>query len=527
MSMYDQRSVQQLVNDIYQKGLGAGSAMRVIEREPIPLENPMEQPKEFPTILPETRDILPTQIKFNQERLLPPGPGSKAGEDSSPNYYFLKKESPPQTIANPTPALPVGKQRTDTLPDSQGEQQSIRRDFPILAQKINGHPLIWLDNAATTQKPQCVIDTLSQYYRESNSNVHRGVHTLGNRATDAYETARRKIQQFIGASAPEEIIFLRGTTEAINLVAQTYGRMIRPGSPILLTEMEHHSNIIPWQLLRHATGITLHPIPINDNGDIMLGEYERLLRSRPPLVAVTHVSNVLGTINPIKLIIEMAHAYGARVLIDGAQAVPHLGVNVSELDVDFYTFSGHKIYGPTGIGILYGKNALLEEMPPWQGGGNMIKQVAFDETIYNSLPHKFEAGTGNIADAIGLGTAVDYLQKIGFPRIEQHELVLTAYTVNSLRKIPGLRLFGDPQRRIGVIPFLLKDIDPETLGRRLDESGIAVRAGHHCAQPLMRRYGVTAMARVSLGLYNTREEIDTLVSALKRIISRERASLIK
>lgn len=405
-------------------------------------------------------------------------------------------------------------------PASDFDVEAIRRDFPILQQKVNGQPLIWFDNAATTQKPQVVMDTLDQFYRESNSNVHRGVHALATKATDAYEKAREKIQHFLGASSPEEIILVRGATEAINLVAQTYGRAVfKKGDRIFISVMEHHSNIVPWQMLREVTGAVLQAIPITDSGEIDMDEYEKLLALRPKMVAVTHVSNVLGTINPIRTMVEMAHSYGACVLVDGAQAAAHLPVDVKELDADFYTFSGHKTYGPTGIGVLYGKKNLLEAMPPWQGGGSMIKEVAFEETTYNELPYKFEAGTGNIADAVGLGAAIDYLQKIGRSKLEHYEEKITGYALAELSQIRKLHLIGTSQSKIGVISFLVDGISPEELARHLDEKGIATRVGHHCAQPLMRRYGIESVVRVSFGIYNTRDEIELMVETVKGIVN--------
>ncbi|NLW48994.1 MAG: cysteine desulfurase [Firmicutes bacterium] len=428
-------------------------------------------------------------------------------KDLSDSYYFLK-------ASNRDDLTLLGQS-----PDLTYNVQGIREDFPILQRKVNGHPLIWFDNAATTQKPQVVIEALEKFYRQSNSNVHRGAHSLATEATNAYETAREKVRHFLGASSTAEIVFLRGTTEAINLVAQTYGRkVVGQGDQILLTAMEHHSNIVPWQLLQEATGAIIQAVPITKAGEIDLGEYEKLLTRRPKIVAITHVSNVLGTINPIRKMVAMAHHYGACVLVDGAQAVAHLPVNVRELDADFYVFSGHKIYGPTGIGVLYGKKALLEEMPPWQGGGSMIDRVTFEETNYNKLPYKFEAGTGNIADAVGLGAAIDYLQKIGRSAIEGYEREITRYAMSELARIRGARLFGRSKLKTSVISFLVDGIPPEDLAWDLDRQGIATRVGHHCAQPLMRYYGIEGAIRASLGIYNTREEIDLLVETIRRVL---------
>jgi cysteine desulfurase / selenocysteine lyase len=397
----------------------------------------------------------------------------------------------------------------------------IRDDFPILRQQVNGRNLVWLDNAATTQKPAKVIETLRHYYENDNSNIHRGAHTLARRATDRYEAAREKVQIFIGAKAKEEIIFLRGTTEAINLVAQSYGRKnIGEGDEILITNLEHHSNIVPWQMLAQEKKAILKVIPVNDDGEIILEEYERLLNPRTKLVAITHVSNAIGSIIPVEAMVAAAHRYNARVLIDGAQAVAHFRVNMQGIDPDFYVFSGHKLFGPTGIGVLYGKAELLREMPPWQGGGSMIKNVSFDQTVYNDIPQKFEAGTNNIAGAIGLGAALDYLSNINFEWASRHERELMAYATSALLPIKGLRLIGNAAHKIGALSFVIDGCQPEAISRHLDEEGIAVRAGHHCAQPTMARFNVSGTVRPSFAFYNTREEIDMLVGALKRMLNR-------
>lgn len=395
---------------------------------------------------------------------------------------------------------------------------SIRKDFPILQRRINGRPLVWLDNSATTQKPIHVINALNRYYSEYNSNIHRGAHTLAKLATNAYETAREKVRDFIGAASTEEIIFVRGTTEAINLVAESFGGMnIHTGDEIVLTVMEHHSNIVPWQKLQQSKGAVIKVIPINDRGEVILEEYGKLLSSHTRIVAITHVSNVLGTVNPVRAMVDMAHKHGACVLIDGAQSVPHMGVDVRGLDADFFAFSGHKVYGPTGIGVLYGKKALLEEMPPWQRGGGMIRNVNFNDTTYNSLPYKFEAGTGNIADAIGLGAAIDYIKNIGMDIIERHEKELTFYAMEKLYRIPGLHIIGNAPDKISVISFVIDGVSPENAAYYLNQDGIAVRAGHHCAQPVLNRYGLTSSIRASLGLYNTMEEVDCLVNSVLKI----------
>jgi cysteine desulfurase/selenocysteine lyase len=398
----------------------------------------------------------------------------------------------------------------------------LRQDFPILRQKIHGKPLVYFDNAASSQKPQVIIDALARYYAQDNSNVHRGIHLLSERATAAYEAARLKVQRFLNATSPEEIIFVRGTTEGINLVAQTFGRQnVRAGDEILISAMEHHSNIVPWQLLCEEKGARLRVIPINDAGELIFEEFEHLLGPRTRLVAVNHISNSLGTINPVRRIIETAHRRNVPVLIDGAQAVPHLPVDVRQLDCDFYTFSGHKVYGPTGIGALYGKAELLNAMPPWQGGGDMIASVTFEKTTFNSLPYKFEAGTPNIAGTIGLGAAVDYVQKVGLEAIAAHEHELLRQATELLRKIPGVRIIGNAARKAGVISFVVENppISALDLGGELDLEGIAVRTGHHCCQPVMDRYGIPATARASFALYNTAEEVEFFAGVLRKVVA--------
>ncbi len=397
--------------------------------------------------------------------------------------------------------------------------EKLRQDFPALRQKVRGKPLIYLDNAATSQKPQAVIDTITRYYLSENSNVHRGVHFLSDVATQAYETARTRVRQFLNAAHDREIIFTRGTTESINLVAHSFGRSrLRAGDEILISAMEHHSNIVPWQMVCEEKGARLRVIPINDAGELILEEYERLVSDRTKLVSVVYVSNALGTINPVRQIIALAHRRGIPVLLDGAQAAPHLRVDVQELDCDFYAFSGHKLFGPTGIGILYGKTDLLEAMPPYQGGGDMISAVTFEKTIYNSLPYKFEAGTPHIAGAIGLGAAIDYVQRIGLDRIAAYENDLLAYGTELLSALPGLRIIGAAREKAGVLSFVLEGIHAHDIGTILDHEGIAIRAGHHCAMPVMKRFGVPATARASLAFYNTREELDALAKGLHKVI---------
>ena len=395
----------------------------------------------------------------------------------------------------------------------------IREDFPVLDQMVNGKPLVYLDNAATTQKPQAVIDALVRYYSADNSNVHRGVHTLSQRATEDYDSGRSKARQFLNAASDEEIIFVKGTTDGINLVAHSYARQhLGEGDEIIISTMEHHSNIIPWQVLCQEKGAHLRVIPISDAGELLMDEYESLLSSRTKLVAITHVSNVLGTVNPIKQIVEMAHSQGVPVLVDGAQAPPHMPVDVQKLGCDFYVFSGHKIYGPTGIGVLYGKAELLEAMPPYQLGSDMIKSVTFERTVYNDLPYKFEAGTPNIAGVIGMGAAIDYLTEIGMDRIDNYEHGLLEYGTECLSGIDGVKIVGNAPGKASVLSFVMDCAHPHDIGTILDTEGVAIRTGHHCAQPLMNRYGVPATARASLSFYNTRDEVDLLVKAIDRVI---------
>ncbi len=396
---------------------------------------------------------------------------------------------------------------------------AIRKDFPILQTRVNGKPLVWLDNSATAQKPKSVINALKEYYSKYNSNIHRGAHTLAKLSTDAYEKAREKIRSFIGASSLEEIIFVRGTTEGINLVAETFGEAnIEEGDEIILSIMEHHSNIVPWQNLAKKKGATIKIIPVNKCGELILEEYKNLLSPKTKMVAITQVSNILGTINPIKEIVALAHKVGAIVLVDGAQGIAHIGIDVKEVDADFYVFSGHKIYGPTGIGVLYGKKELLEKMPPYQRGGGMIQNVTFDSTQYSSLPYKFEAGTGNIADAIGLGVAIDYVSNIGINEIMNHEIALTKYAMKRLSELRGLTLIGTAPNKSSVLSFVLSGISPDQAAHKLNEDGIAVRSGHHCAQPVLRDYGYNSAIRASIGIYNTREEIDILANALMKML---------
>ena len=396
---------------------------------------------------------------------------------------------------------------------------AIRNDFPILHQRVNGKDLIWFDNAATTQKPRSVIDAVTRFYERDNSNIHRAAHTLAARSTDAYEGAREKVKNFIGASSTEEIIFVRGTTEGINLVAQTFGqKFIQPGDEIIVSTLDHHANIVPWQQLAKEKGAKLLAIPINNNGDIILEDYEKLLGPRTKIVSIGHVNNTFGTINPVKAIIDSAKRWGARVLIDGAQSIAHTPIDVQELGADFFVFSGHKIYAPNGIGVVYGRKELLDIIPPWQGGGNMIKDVTIEETVFNDPPAKFEAGTPNVADAVGLGAALDYISRIGILNISKYEHELTEYAREKLGEIEGLQLLGNPKERVSVVSFVLDEIPTPEVGRLLDLEGIALRAGHHCAQPALRRLGVEASVRPSFAFYNTKDEIDRLVTAVRKIL---------
>ncbi len=462
-----------------------------------------------------------------------------------PDYYFLKNSNiqedkqllehtdnlvNQQTLTGDTAGASSLKQYVQKVRSVNGgfseksrdnsifDVNRIRKDFPVLNQYVHGKPLIWFDNAATTQKPGSVIDSLSRFYSHDNSNIHRGAHSLAARATDGYEGTRENVRRFLGAGSVSEIVFVRGTTEAINLVAQTWGRKnILPGDEILVTILEHHANIVPWQMLAKEKGAILRPIPVNDRGEILLDDYSRLLTPHTKLVALTHASNSIGTILPVKEMIQLAKRYDTKVLVDGAQSVAHIPVNVQDLDADFFVFSGHKIFAPTGIGILFGKKEILENMPPWQGGGNMIKDVTFGETIFNKVPDKFEAGTPSIGDAIGLGAALDYVNKVGLHNIAAYEHKLTDYATGLLRQIPGVRLIGLPGEKVGVISLVLNNINSEQAGRYLDQEGIALRTGHHCAQPALRRFGVESTIRPSFSFYNTFDEIDCFVAAIKKI----------
>ncbi|MEO8404921.1 MAG: cysteine desulfurase [Chitinophagaceae bacterium] len=397
--------------------------------------------------------------------------------------------------------------------------EAIRQQFPVLNREVKGKQLVYLDNAATSQKPQVVIDALVNYYTGYNANIHRGIHTLAEEATAAFEATRDAVKQFINANAREEIIFTRGTTEGINLVAYTWGRQnIQKGDEIIISAMEHHSNIVPWQILCEEKGAVLKVIPINDQGELLMDEYKKLLGPKTKLVSIVHVSNAMGTVNPVKQIIDLAHAKNAVVLVDGAQSSVHLDIDVQEMDCDFFAFSSHKVYGPTGVGVLYGKRALLESMPPFQGGGEMIKEVTFEKTTYADLPYKFEAGTPNIADTIAFKAALDFVNTLGKDKIRQHENELLQYATAELKQIPGLRIIGEAAEKVSVISFVIDNIHPQDVGILLDNRGIAVRTGHHCAAPLMERCGITGTSRASFAVYNTKEEVDQLVIGVKKVI---------
>ncbi|WP_405867506.1 family 2A encapsulin nanocompartment cargo protein cysteine desulfurase [Streptomyces sp. NBC_01515] len=441
---------------------------------------------------------------------LPPLPEVMSPTATTAPYYFVEEPDASGT--------PSGLQ-VDQHPAF--DVQAVRRDFPILSELVNGRPLIWLDNAATTQKPQAVIDRLVEFYSRENSNIHRAAHELAARATDAYEGARKTVARFVGAGSAEEIVFVRGTTEAINLVAKAWGPAhIRAGDEIVLSHLEHHANIVPWQMLAEQTGAVIKVIPVDDSGQLLLDQYAALLSERTKLVAVTQMSNALGTVVPVEQIIELGHRAGARVLVDAAQSVPHLPIDVRALDADFLVFSGHKLFGPTGIGVLYAKREVLEDMPPWEGGGNMITDVTFEKSSYQPPPGRFEAGTGNIADAVGLAAAIDYVERIGLPNIAAYEHTLVEHATEGLRGVPGLRLVGTAPNKASIVSFVLDGYEPAEVGTALNEEGIAVRSGHHCAQPILRRYGLEATVRPSFAFYNTHGEVDTLIAAVHRLADR-------
>jgi len=466
----------------------------------------------FHTHVPESRGRdFPAETRWSDHSLPLEGlPGS-----NEPQFYFL------ENIRDLSAPAFQGEDAPAKTALSSFDVQGVRKDFPALHQKVNGRPLVWLDNAATTHKPQSVIDATSSFYARDNSNIHRAAHVLAERSTALFEAGREKVRQFLGAGDKHEIVFLRGTTEGINLIANSYGRQnVGEGDEIILTTLEHHANIVPWQLLAQQTGAVIRVVPINDRGELILEEYVRLLNPRTKIVSVTHVSNALGTVNPVEQIIALAHAHGVPVVVDGAQSTPHIPINVTALDADFFVFSAHKIFGPTGIGALYAKAHLLESMPPWQGGGHMIKDVTFERTVYQSAPEKFEAGTPDIAGVVGLGAAVDYLTATGIPALAAYEHTLLEYATEALSTVPGLRPIGTAANKASVLSFVIPGIPNENIARHLDQHGIAVRAGHHCALPAQRHFGQETTVRPSLAFYNTHEEVDLLVEVLKKLPKR-------
>jgi cysteine desulfurase / selenocysteine lyase len=476
-------------------GSGASPSVKYLDQR-----DPTKAPAKD-SFLPDIEKILASiihpesgpQLQFSPEQF----------STHTPSYYFIEQKSKPET----------GEFRKSSF-----NADFIKKDFPILGEYVNGKPLIWLDNAATTQKPKSVIDRISYFYEHENSNVHRAAHELAARATDAYEGAREKVRRFLNAKSVKEIIFVRGTTEGINLVANTFGeQFLQAGDEIILSHLEHHANIVPWQQLAIRKGLKLRVIPVDDDGQVILSEYEKLLNSKTKLVSFTQVSNALGTVTPAKQIIERAHLAGAKVLLDGAQSVSHMRVDLQYLNPDFFVFSGHKIFGPTGIGIVYGKEELLNQLPPWQGGGNMIKDVTFEKTQFHDAPGRFEAGTGNIADAVGLGAALDYVSKLGIDNISKYEHFLLLYATNLMKQVPGLTLIGTAADKASVLSFTLKGFTNDEVGKALNEEGIAVRTGHHCAQPILRRFGLESTVRPSLAFYNTCSDVDTLVHVLHRL----------
>ncbi|MGD0381459.1 MAG: family 2A encapsulin nanocompartment cargo protein cysteine desulfurase [Acidimicrobiales bacterium] len=491
------------------------SSARFVPAGPAPVPSPSSPyyfldeaaaftPASFPTHAATDVPALPDEATL--QALLTVLPAELAADDpptEHPERYFLRL--PTERTGRPDPHPPF-------------DVNAVRRDFPILSEQVNGHQLVWLDNAATTQKPRTVIDRLTHFYEHENSNVHRAAHELAARATDAYEGARAKVGRFLGASSAEEIVFVRGATEGINLIAQSWGRHnLREGDEIVISHLEHHANIVPWHQLVSETGAVLRVIPVDSDGQILLDEYQRLLGDRTKLVSVAHVSNALGTVTPISEVIDLGHRAGACVLVDGAQSVSHMPVDVRSLDADFFVLSGHKIFGPTGIGAVYGKASVLQSMPPWQGGGSMIRDVTLERSLYQDPPMRFEAGTGNIADAVGLGAALDYLERLGMANIERYEHELLAYATHAMLEVPGLCIIGTAPHKASVLSFVLEGSTPEEVSQALNQEGIAVRAGHHCAQPILRRFGLEATVRASLALYNTTDEVDRMVGVLRRL----------
>ena len=468
-------------------------------------------------------------LPFSQPGLPPlaapnaPAP-SPAPAAAGPKFYFVDSVVLPSGYVTPAKPAPHGAESlAGRSAHPAFDVQAVRRDFPILQERVNGRQLVWLDNAATTHKPQSVIDRVSYFYEHENSNIHRAAHELAARATDAYEGARERVRKFINAPDVNEVIFVRGTTEAINLVAKSWGgQHVGEGDEIIVSHLEHHANIVPWQQLAAAKGAKLRVIPVDDSGQVLLDEYGKLLNDRTKIVAVTQVSNALGTVVPVKEIVAMAHRAGAKALVDGAQSISHMRIDVQDIGADFFVFSGHKVFGPTGIGVVWGKREVLEDMPPWQGGGNMIADVTFEKTVFQPIPNKFEAGTGNIADAVGLGAAIDYVSRVGIENIARYEHELLCYGMRHLGEIKGVRLIGTASDKASVMSFVLAGYSTEEVGKALNDEGIAVRTGHHCAQPILRRFGVETTVRPSLAFYNTFDEVDRLVAVVKRLADQRR-----
>ena len=485
---------------------------------PIPFTGAAEKPVRQGQIPTNSGNPFAAPLDLNVPQLS--GTVAHAPDFHAPTSGDLESQLRPLYPVNVAPVVAPGAAQPELLGDLDlssysFDVEAIRRDFPILRERVNGQPLIWLDNGATTQKPQSVIDRLTYFYEHENSNVHRAAHELAARATDAYESAREKTRRFLNAGATREIVFVRGATEAINLVAQSWGhRNVQKDDEIVITWLEHHANIVPWQMLCTEKGARLLVAPVDDSGQVLLDEYEKLLGPKTRLVSIAHVSNALGTIVPVKEMVESAHRHGARVLVDGAQAVSHMRVDVQAIDCDFYVFSGHKVFAPTGIGVLYGKSEVLDNMPPWQGGGNMIQDVTFEKTLYQPPPQRFEAGTGNIADAVGLGAAIDYVDRVGIANVSRHEHMLLKYATEALQRIPGLHIIGTAREKAAVLSLVMDGFRTEEISDYLNLKGIAVRGGHHCAQPILRRFGVESTLRATLALYNTCDEVDALVAAL-------------
>jgi cysteine desulfurase/selenocysteine lyase len=499
---------------------GAAKAQKLVQKAASTYGDIPGTESVFGTDVPATKSILGNDVTVGEVPQIFGGGGSNAAgyspvvlsEGAAANAENLK------AAQNQEKTSPEQKNNDRIIIGTKTLQQ-IRNDFPILSEKINGHNLVWLDNGATTQRPRAVIDRLTYYYEHENSNVHRGAHELAARSTDAYENARQTVANFVGAGSKDEIVFVRGTTEGINLVAQAYVKQyLNPGDEIILTILEHHANIVPWQLIAQETGALIKVAPVDDSGQIILSEYEKLFTRRTKFVSATQVSNVLGTVTPIAEMIAIAHRHGVRILVDGAQSVAHIPVNVTALDADFFVFSGHKIFAPTGIGAVYGKKELLDAAKPYHGGGNMIKDVTFERTIYNPAPNKFEAGTGSIADAVGLGAALDYLTAIGMSEINRHEHELLQYATKEMKKIKGLHMIGNALNKASVLSFVLDGYTNEAVGERLNELGIAVRTGHHCAQPVLRNFGLEGTVRPTLALYNSPEDIDALVKGIRTLV---------